>query len=380
MFITESFLALSFTTFLAISASPGIASDPALVTKLEQARPAVSGKNGYQALFEPPLANQEWPDALPKCERYAPDCLTQTQQNLATYRNVLPKMEKIWQQQEAAVEALHQYDYFLPQPGQYNEKKVLPGYTAIFMESHLHGYRFAAGERERALRGACRDANLGLRLLNSHGTMLQSLISMRLIESNVTLLAQMRAELPPDAVLPADCDALRPQPAENLALCPFLYSEWLNIDELTEKPEWDWTPGNRGKMLGEQFANYWVWQTKSQQRYEMNKYCAPEIIAAVARDEIVMPDIDAKPRYCSPLNVICKIGQNNFEASYRYYQGRLLNANRYLRAFELLNHPDAALPTGYSRDSDGLTFTLYPESTKEGARTITLPLPGSRTK
>ena len=81
---------------------------------------------------------------------------------------------------------------------------MLPGYTAILMESHLHGYRFAAGERERALRGACRDANLGLRLLNSHGTMLQSLISMRLIESNVPLLAQMRAELPPNTALPAD--------------------------------------------------------------------------------------------------------------------------------------------------------------------------------
>ena len=94
MFITESFLALSFTTFLAISASPGIASDPALVTKLEQARPPVSGKNGYQALFELPLTNEEWPDELPKCERYAPDCLAQAQQNLVTYRNVLPEDEK----------------------------------------------------------------------------------------------------------------------------------------------------------------------------------------------------------------------------------------------------------------------------------------------
>ena len=91
-----------------------------------------------------------------------------------------------------------------------------------------------------------------------------------------------------------------------------------------------------------------------------------------------MPDIDAKPRYCSPLNVICKIGQNNFEASYRYYQGRLLNANRYLRAFELLNHPDAALPPGYTRDGDSLTFTLHQEKADTPAQTITLPMPGSR--
>ena len=307
-------------------------------------------------------------DELPKCERYAPDCLAQAQQNLVTYRNVLPKMKKIWQRQEAAVEALRQYDHFLPQSGQYNEKKVLPGYTAIFMESHLHGYRFAAGERERALRGACRDANLGLRLLNSHGTMLQSVISMRLIESNVPLLAQMRAELPPNTALPADCEVLRPQLAENLALCSFMYSEWLNFDELNEKPEWDWTPGNRGKMLGEQFANYWVWQTNSQQRYEMNKYCAPEMVAAVARDEVVMPDIDANPRYCSPLNFICKIGQNNFEGSYRYYQGRLLNANRYLRAFELLNRPTAPPAARLHARRDSLTFTLHPENAGEAGK------------
>lgn len=377
MFITESFLALSFTTFLAISASPGIASDPALVTKLEQARPAVSGKNGYQALFELPLSNEEWPDALPKCDRYAQDCLAQAQQNLAIYRNVLPKMEKIWQQQEAAIEALRQYDYFLPQPGQYREEKALPGYAAIYMGGNLHTYRFAAGERERALRGACRDSNLALRLLNSHGSVTQSALSVRIIERNIALLAQMRAELPPDAALPVDCDALRPQPAASLALCPLMYSEWLRIDEAADKPKWDWTPGNRAKTLGEQFANYWIWQTKSQQRYEMNKYCAPEIIAAVARDEAATPAADNWPRYCSPLNILCKMTQVNFK-TYPGYQARLLNANRYLRAFELLNHPDAPLPPGYSRDGDGLTFTLHPEKAGEAGKTITLPLPGSR--
>ena len=44
MFATELFLALSITSFLGLSAAPGIASDPALVTKLEQARPVMRGK------------------------------------------------------------------------------------------------------------------------------------------------------------------------------------------------------------------------------------------------------------------------------------------------------------------------------------------------
>ncbi|MFC2503636.1 MAG: hypothetical protein ACFN4D_06270 [Cardiobacterium sp.] len=377
MFTAELFLALSITSFLGLSAAPGIASDPALVTKLEQARPVMRGKNGYQALFELPLTNQEWPDELPKCDRYAQDCLAQAQQNLAAYRNALPKMENIWQQQEAAVEALRQYDYFLPQPGQYREGKALPGYATIYMGGNLHTYRFAAGERERALRGACRDTNLALRLLNSHGSVTQSALSVRIIERNIALLAQMRAELPPDAALPVDCDALRPQPAASLALCPLMYSEWLRIDEAADKPKWDWTPGNRAKTLGEQSANYWIWQTKSQQRYEMNKYCAPEIIAAVARDEIAMPDIDANPRYCSSLNILCKMAQANFK-TYPGYQARLLNANRYLRAFELLQHPEAPLPSGYSRDGNAISFSLHPEKADAPEPTITLPLPGSR--
>ena len=314
---------------------------------------------------------------MPKCDRYAQDCLAQAQQNLVAYRDALPKMEKVWQQQEAAVEALRQYDYFLPQPGQYREEKALPGYATIYMGGNLHTYRFAAGERERALRGACRDSNLALRLLNSHGSVAQSALSVRIIERNIALLAQMRAELPPDAALPVDCDALRPQPAASLALCPLMYSEWLRIDKAADKPKWDWTPGNRAKTLGEQSANYWIWQTKSQQRYEMNKYCAPEIIAAGARDEIAMPDIDANPRYCSPLNILCKMAQANFK-TYPGYQARLLNANRYLRAFELLQHPEAPLPPGYSRDGNAITFSLHPEKADAPAQTITLPLPGSR--
>ena len=87
MFASELFLALSITSFLGLSAAPGIASDPALVTKLEQARPVMRGKNGYQALFEPSLTNREWPDDLPKCNHYAQDCLAQAQQNLAAYRD-----------------------------------------------------------------------------------------------------------------------------------------------------------------------------------------------------------------------------------------------------------------------------------------------------
>ena len=63
----------------------------------------------------------------------------------------------------------------------------------------LHAYRFVSGEVEVAQRGLCRDLILGRRLIHSRGSLLGSVIAARLIERDVTLLAQMRAELPPEA-------------------------------------------------------------------------------------------------------------------------------------------------------------------------------------
>ena len=188
----------------------------------------------------------------------------------------------------------------------------------------------------------------------------------------------MRAELPPNHPLPADCEALQPQPAETIALCPLMYSEWLSMSDVTSRLHTAETEALQGKALLERMFTITKNQTDRQRLYESRKYCAPEIIAAVARDEAAAPVADDWPRYCSPLNIICRVAQANFAETYRNYQARLLNANRYLRAFELLNRPDAALPPGYSRDGDGLTFTLHQERADIPSQTITLPLPGSR--
>ena len=115
-------------------------------------------------------------------------------------------------------------------------------------------------------------------------------------------------------------------------------------------------------------------QTEAQQLYENSRYCAPEIRAAVARDEVRVPAPESRKKYCSPLNPVCKIGRTDWAD----YQARLLNANRYLRAFEILKHPDAPLPSGYQRVGNHLSFTLHPERGENARKTISLPLPGSR--
>ena len=87
-----------------------------------------------------------------------------------------------------------------------------------------------------------------------------------------------------------------------------------------------------------------------------------------------VPAPEQRKKYCSPLNPVCKVEGPDWSN----YQARLLNANRYLRAFELLNHPEAPLPPGYTRDRNGISFSLHPEKADTPAPTITLPLPGSR--
>ena len=359
--------------YLAVLTYPNLPPDPVLIAQLEQARPAVSGENGYAALFDLPMnAGKDWPKDLPECRRETADCLALAREHLAAWQNTTPETCAAWQQQGDTINCLRQYDYFRPQPGQYGDN--WPPFRPLVLENTLHAYRFAAGERDAALQGACRDAKLGLRFIQSHGLMLQSMVGIALVERNIALLAQMRAELPPDAPLPADCDALQAQPAEIIALCPLMYADWLGYSEAMREADAEVATSMKDDA---EKSFYFITerQMRAQTLYENSRYCAPEILAAIAHDEVRIPAPERWPKYCSPINTLCRFAWHDRSRD----QAGLLNANRYLRAFALLRHPNAPLPPGYSRDGDTLTFTLHPEQRdKNIARTVTLPLPGSR--
>ena len=359
--------------YLAVLTYPNLPPDPALIAQLEQARPAVSGENGYAALFDLPVnAGKDWPKDLPECRRETADCLTLAREHLAAWQNTTPETRTQWQQQGDTINRLRQYDYFRPQPGQYGDN--WPPFRPLVLENTLHAYRFAAGERDAAQHGACRDAKLGLRFIQSHGLMLQSLVGIALVERNIALLAQMRAELPPETPLPADCNALQVQPAETLALCPLMYGEWLGGSESTHADDAKIAADPNASDAEKTIYFIFMHQVEAQWLYKNSRYCLPEILAAVAHDEVRVPEPEQRKKYCSPLNPVCKMEGPDWSN----YQARLLNANRYLRAFELLNHPEAPLPPGYTRDRNGISFSLHPEKADTPAPTITLPLPGSR--
>ena len=367
------FYQLSAIVFFSVLTYPNLPPDPALIAQLEQARPVISGENGYAALFNLPMnVGKDWPKNLPECRRETADCLALAREHLATWQNTTPETRAQWQQQGDTINRLRQYDYFRPQPGQYGDN--WPPFRPLVLENTLHAYRFAAGERDAAQHGACRDAKLGLRFIQSHGLMLQSMVGIALVERNIVLLAQMRAELPPDTPLPADCNALHPQPAETLALCPLMYADWLGYSEAMREADAEVATSMKDDAE-KSFYFITARQMRAQTLYENSRYCAPEILAAIARDEVRIPAPERWPKYCSPINTLCRFAWHDRSRD----QAGLLNANRYLRAFALLRHPNAPLPPGYSRDGDTLTFTLHPEQRdKNIARTVTLPLPGSR--
>ena len=91
MFAFTLFYQLTAAVFLAVFTYPNLPPDPALVAQLEQVRSAVSGENGYAALFELPMdAVKDWPENLPQCGRDTPDCLALAREHLAAYQATTP--------------------------------------------------------------------------------------------------------------------------------------------------------------------------------------------------------------------------------------------------------------------------------------------------
>ena len=250
----------------------------------------------------------------------------------------------------------------------------MPSFQILLRARNLHAYRFVSGEVEAAQRGLCRDLVLGRRLVHSRGSLFTSALAARLIERNVILLVQMRAELPPDAPWPALCDELQTLPQQELALCPLMYGEWLSFQQPMEK---DWATWQAEvKSIDDQISLSFARQILTQNLYEKAKYCAPEILTAIERDELRLPQRDIWPRYCSLLNTVCRIsGSDNHD-----YQAVLLNVNHYLRALAILRDPAAPLPQGYRLENGQLHFRRHPErkEKEEGMQAVALPLPGSR--
>ena len=364
-----------------IATTPQVEPDPALIAQLEQERPVAVGKNGADALF-----------ALPKvptvpafqCQTDSTDCLAKARQNLATYHKEAKQHQKAWQKQENAIAALLQYGHF-----RYLANLDAPPYGRMISERFRATYRFVDGEKEAAMQSVCTDAALGLHFINTaHSQILDGIIGASMISRDVPLLAEMLAESPAGTRLPAACDEVKVQPAENLSLCPRMYGEWHIISEVLQK---DMQEGlTKMPFTDEQYRELGVNffpntmltslfnQAEAYALQEFSRSCSAENRAAVARGELpnLAPDPNIRAKNCSPYNGLC-IAAASWD--YTPYQASLLNVNRYLTALDYLRHPTDTPPAGYHIENNTLTFTRYPiRRNEEGMQTVTLPLPGSR--
>ena len=367
-----------------IATTPQVEPDPALIAQLEQERPVAVGKNGADALYAIPQAPTG--ELTLFCNDDQADCLDAARQNLVAYRAAAQQHKKAWQVQEKAIAALRQYDHF-----RYTTtlEGPLPPYNRIFRQRILAAYRFADGEKTAAIKSLCTTTAVGLHLLNNdQNGLFPGLIATGLIAANTTMLAEMLAESPADTPLPAACDEVKVQPAENLSLCPRMYSEWHIISEVLQK---DMQEGlTKMPFTDEQYRELGVNffpntmltslfnQAEAYALQEVSRSCSAENRAAVARGELpnLTPDPSLRAQNCSPYNGICIAIEG---LDYTRYQARLLNVNRYLTALDYLRHPTDTPPAGYHIENNTLTFTRYPiRRNEEGMQTVTLPLPGSR--
>ena len=379
-FIANVFLSALST----IATTPQVEPDPVLIAQLEQARPAAVGKNGADALYAIPQAPAG--ELTLFCNYDQVDCLDAARENLVAYRAAAQQHQNAWQVQEKAIAALRQYEHF-----RYTTtlEGPLPPYNRIFQQRILAAYRFADGEKTAAIESLCTTTAVGLHLLNNdQNGLFPGLIATGLIAANTTMLAEMLAESPAGTRLPAACDEIKVQPAENLSLCPRMYSEWHIISEVLQK---DMQEGlTKMPFTDEQYRELGVNffpntmltslfnQAEAYALQEFSRSCSAENRAAVARGELpnLTPDPSLRAQNCSPYNGLC-IAAASWD--YTRYQARLLNVNRYLTALDYLRHPTDTPPAGYHLENNTLTFTRYPDrKDEEGMQTVTLPLPGSR--
>ena len=86
-----------------------------------------------------------------------------------------------------------------------------------------------------------------------------------------------------------------------------MYGEWLGFQQ-------SMTADNVKAMAATDGADEALFLILEQQKvaqdlHEKAKYCAPEILTAIERDELRLPQRDRWPRYCSLLNPLCRLSE-----------------------------------------------------------------------
>ena len=220
---------------------PGAAERQALA--MIDAPPAPAGRDGYAALYalrrDVPAAEQaqvlaedvrrftalapatddterawssallDWPEAGGAregdpawCPLRQTGCLQRVRAAPQAYAGVLERNVELLDR----AAALADWDHFhSPFPLRFDTP--LPAYQPLTWLLTREAWRFANGDVDGALAGACAGVSQGRKLIAGGDSLIGSMIGAALVDGHAVLLAEMLAELPGGHALPVQCDA-----------------------------------------------------------------------------------------------------------------------------------------------------------------------------
>ncbi|HIE5094906.1 hypothetical protein WG628_14840 [Stenotrophomonas maltophilia] len=163
--------------------------------------------------------------AAASCGPGALDCLAQVRADPQRFADAHAGHQQLHARLEQLAEADHFVSPFLPK-GE-GILVPLPDYGLMVDATSARALAYVQGDVDAALRGSCRDLQLGRRLLPGGSYLVESIIGASLVQANAQLLADVLVELPPDHPLPPECErAMQPMRAEEQSLCRAMQGEY----------------------------------------------------------------------------------------------------------------------------------------------------------
>lgn len=169
----------------------------------------------YPALENAAAGDPEW------CRWRATGCLAQVRDAMPAYAALLQRHAALLANAAELSAYAHFRNPFPPRPDM-----PFPPYQSLSRSLTGHAYAFVSGDREAALAGVCADTGTARRLISDSHSLIGSMIGSAILEGNVSLFADMLAELPHQHPLPAVCgEAFAPMTALQDDICRMMLGE-----------------------------------------------------------------------------------------------------------------------------------------------------------
>jgi len=261
------------------------------------------------------------------------DCLaTVREQRQAISDALAPYADAIEQ-----VAALFEYDYYhMPLPRHGNMR--WPDFRFVRLPLSAHALTHIQGDSQAALVGLCRNAHTGRMLIGHSSDLLVSMVGRRMLVDSVEVAAQIIAELPLEATLPAICDrAFAPLSAQEISLCPAMRGEFALMRSYAELEKQRLE--RQQNPIGNEQPSDWDKALLVHAQHN-STMCLPQTQHALLKDEkFALPPLSASTwltQQCNEDNPACHFAQQINGAAYVNYVHRMQDTAAQLHLMQVL--------------------------------------------